>query len=172
MKACFAHIWNLTVNLSTRCAYWEGSYYCPNFCENIFQHERGIGQYDIYHLISYSLEDSKSNPIPKFSTDFANAFLSYEVFCKQRHLQSVPKATVIKSLRLLFEHKIFPYLGVSDDPSSFISESETILFNLISFYLAIHKLQYTKINIQYICKGKKKIQNKIRYNAKDSPRKP
>ena len=40
------------------------------------------------------------------------------------------------------------------------------------FYLAIHKLQYTKIKIQYIYKGKNTLQNEIRYNAKDSPRKP
>ena len=40
------------------------------------------------------------------------------------------------------------------------------------FIWQIHKLQHTKIKIQYIYKGKNTLQNEIRYNAKDSPRKP
>ena len=47
-----------------------------------------------------------------------------------------------------------------------------IHFFFISFYVAIHKLQYTKTKIQYIYKGKNTLQNEIQYNAKDSPRKP
>ena len=47
-------------------------------------------KYNIYLLIYNSIDDFKLIGLPKFSTDFANAFSFYEVFCEQYHLQSVP----------------------------------------------------------------------------------
>ena len=100
------NIWNITnkiyINIS-QFNKWAKSYCLPHIIQdrevNKIQLFTGWGGQILkghwtslasYLFISNSIEDCQLNQLPKFSADSAIAFLFYEVFCEQHHLQSVP----------------------------------------------------------------------------------
>ena len=113
--------------------------------------------------VSYSHSDTEWPKRPGSSLDFLTIF--------ENHKKNTYLIFLYLYLGLFYKRNFIDELSGSDVFSTFYQNRGEFFIFQFHFYLAIHKLQYTKRKIQYIYKSKNTLQKEIRYNAKDSSRK-